>query len=320
MLATLRLCLRGGALKLLHPDHPSSLGHELIFSHLPFSKGGCLPGRQGGFEGYFLSNSIYATLGEMEKKEIDKIHVIDAHAHLDELTDLNESLQEARAAGVHGIIAVGMDVESNRKVLQIAGANPGYVYPALGYHPWRIKEEEVEANLSFIREHVREEMALGEIGLDYKIKVKKELQWRIFGEILDIALESNKPVIVHCRFSHRRAFEMVKEKKIKRAVFHWYSGPVDLLDKILSMGYFISATPALVYSPPHREAIQRAPIERILLETDTPVSYQGREARPKDVRMSLEEMAKLKRLEPSDVAAQTTANASEFFQIPFRKN
>jgi len=247
-------------------------------------------------------------------------HLIDAHAHLDELADLTESLQEAKAACVRGIIAVGMDVESNRKILQIAESNPGYVYPALGYHPWEIEDKEVDANLSFIQSHVKEGVALGEIGLDYKIKVKKELQWRVFGELLDMALESDRPVIVHSRFSHRRAFEMVKERKLKRAVFHWYSGPVDLLGKILSMGYFISATPALVYSPPHREAIQRAPIERILLETDTPVSYEGSEARPKDVRVSLEEVAKLKRLEPSLVAMQTTANASEFFQIRFRKN
>ena len=256
----------------------------------------------------------------MEKEDIDKIPLIDAHAHLDELTDLTESLQEARTAGVHGIIAVGMDVDSNIKVLQIAAAHPRYVYPALGYHPWEIKEKEVEANLSFIRNHLNEGVGLGEIGLDYKIKVKKELQWRVFGELLDMALESDRPVIVHSRFSHRRAFEMVKERKIKRAVFHWYSGPVDLLDKILSMDYFISGTPALVYSPPHREAIERAPIGRILLETDTPVSYQGREARPKDVRVSLEEVAKLKGLDSSLVAMQTTENASQFFQIRFRKN
>ncbi len=221
---------------------------------------------------------------------------------------------------MHGIIAVGMDVESNKKVLQIAEANPGFVYPALGYHPWQIKEGEVEENLSFIQDHVREGVALGEVGLDYKIKVKKELQWRVFGEILDMALESDRPVIIHCRFSHRRAFEMVTERKIKQAVFHWYTGPVDLLSKILSMGYLISATPALVYSPPHREAIQRAPVERILLETDTPVSYQGREARPRDVRISLKEVAKLKRLEPSFVAMQTTANASQFFRTPFHKS
>ncbi|HUL38193.1 MAG TPA: TatD family hydrolase [Thermodesulfobacteriota bacterium] len=253
----------------------------------------------------------------MEKEKSKKISLVDGHAHLEELSDLTESLQEASAAGVCGIIAVGMDIESNRKVLKIAREDEGYIYPALGYHPWEIREGDVEANLSFIRDHAEECVALGEIGLDYKIKVKKELQWRVFGELLNTALESDRPVIVHSRFSHRRAFEMVRERKIKRAVFHWYSGPVDLLDKILAMGYFISATPALAYSPPHREAIQRAPIERILLETDTPVSYQGRGSRPKDVRMSLEEVARLKGLEPSLVAMQTTANASEFFQIRF---
>jgi TatD DNase family protein len=243
---------------------------------------------------------------------------VDGHAHLEELDDLPKALQEAKETGVCGILAVGMDVASNRRVLQIAEANTQYVYPALGYHPWQIKEEEVEANLSFIRVHIEECIALGEIGLDYKIKAKKELQWRVLEEVLNIAFESNKPIILHCRYSHQRTFEMVKERKIERAVFHWYSGSLALLDEILTRGYFISATPALVYSPPHREAIKRAPIERILLETDTPVSYQGREARPKDVFMSLEEVARLKNLNPSMVAEQTTANASRFFGISFQ--
>jgi len=254
----------------------------------------------------------------MEKEKSEKISLVDGHAHLEELEDLTESLQDARAAGVCGIIAVGMNVESNQKVLKIAEGNRGYVYPAVGYHPWEIKEKEVKTKFSFIRDHVGECVALGEIGLDYKVKVKKELQWKVFGDLLEIALDSNKPVIIHCRYSHHRAFEMVKERKIKRAVFHWYSGPVDLLDKILSMGYFISATPALAHSPPHQEAIKRAPIDRILLETDTPVSYQGKESRPKDVRITLKEVARLKGFDPSIVAKQTTENASRFFKIPFR--
>ena len=138
------------------------------------------------------------------EREPYKLPLVDGHAHLEELDDLFDSLREAKAAGVCGIIAVGMDIESNQKVLKITAANTQYVYPALGYHPWEIKEEEVEANLSFIRDHVEEGVALGEIGLDYKIKVKKELQWKVFGDLLDIALESNKPVIIHCRYSHRR--------------------------------------------------------------------------------------------------------------------
>jgi len=244
--------------------------------------------------------------------------LVDGHAHLEQLDDLPKSLREAKEAGVCGIIAVGMDIESNQRALEIAGSNTRYVYPALGYHPWEIKEEAVETNLSFIRDHLKEGVALGEVGLDYRIKVRKGLQWEVFEKLLEIACEYDKPVIIHCRYSHQRTFEMVKEKKIERAVFHWYSGSVDLLDEILSRDYFVSATPALVYSPPHQQAIKRAPIERILLETDTPVRYQGSEARPKDVLVSLEEVARLKGLSRSMVAEQTTANASHFFGISFQ--
>lgn len=256
----------------------------------------------------------------MEKKKIDKFPLIDSHAHLDELEDLPDSLEEAKSAGICGIIAVGMDIESNQKVLKINAAYPQFVYPAIGYHPWEIQEKVAEANLSYIQSHVKECVAIGEIGLDYKIKTKKELQIKIFERLLDTALEFSKPVILHCRYSHQQVFEMVKDKGIKNAVFHWYSGPVNLLDKILSMGYVVSATPALVYSPPHQEAIKQVPIDRILLETDTPVRYQGKESRPKDVYISLEEVSRLKRLDPESVAIQTTSNTSQFFRVSFPKN
>ncbi len=250
-------------------------------------------------------------------REPYKLALVDGHAHLEGLDDLLDSLREAKAVGVCGIIAVGMGIESNRKVLKIAEGHKGYIYPALGYHRWEIKKEEAEKNLSFIRDHVEECIALGEIGLDYKIKVKKELQWKVFGDLLDIALESNKPIIIHCRFSYRHALNMVKEKGIGKAVFHWYSGSAEILDEILAAGYFISATPALRYSPPHQAAIQRAPLEKILLETDTPVVYQGRESRPKDVVVTLQEAAHLKGLKSSIVAEQTAKNASRYFGIPF---
>ena len=107
---------------------------------------------------------------------MEKGLLVDGHAHLYELADLSVSLQEAKAAEVQGIIGVGADIESSKKVLGIAKENREYVYAALGYHPWEIEKEKVEENLSFIQERVEECVALGEVGLDYRIKVKKELQ------------------------------------------------------------------------------------------------------------------------------------------------
>ncbi len=91
---------------------------------------------------------------EMEKGKLEKVSLVDVHAHLDGVEDLASSLQEAKEAGVRGIVAVGMGIESNKKTLKIAEENKGYVYPALGYHPWEIKEKEVEENLSFIQNHI----------------------------------------------------------------------------------------------------------------------------------------------------------------------
>lgn len=252
-----------------------------------------------------------------EGLQIDPMFLFDAHAHLAELKDLSQSLAAAKEIGVGGVMAVGSEIESNKKTLEISQSYPQYVYPAIGYHPWEVIEEEVETNLLFIRNHIMDCVALGEIGLDYRAKVKKELQHKVFGELLDIANQFDKPIIVHCRFSHRDAFQMISDKGIRQAVFHWYSGPLELLDEIFKKGYFISATPALAYSPPHREAIRKAPLERILLETDTPVSYQGMESRPKDVRITMKEVRLLKGLDPELVTQQTTLNACECFRLSF---
>ncbi len=111
--------------------------------------------------------------------------------------------------------------------------------------------------------------------------------------------------------------KIVKGRGIVQAVFHWYCGPFDTLEEITRSGYFISATPALRYSPAHQEAIRQTRLEFILLETDSPVNYQGLEARPKDVRISLEEVSRLKGLSVEEVSEQTTRNACRLFGIPF---
>lgn len=240
---------------------------------------------------------------------------IDSHAHLDEIDDIEGTLAEARAAGVVAILGVGMAIESNRAILSLAEKYPGYVYPAIGYHPWEISEETVEETLAFISMHLARCVALGEVGLDYKAKVKKPRQWEVLSRLLETASQADKPVILHCRFSHERTLELVRESGVGRAVFHWFTGAVEILQRILDHGYFISATPALAYSQPHQEAVRHAPLERILIETDSPVEYGGRPSRPADVRGTAALLAETKKVSIEEVAAETTENARKLFQL-----
>ncbi len=243
------------------------------------------------------------------------MNLIDTHAHLNEIEDVEAALHRARRAGVSKIVAIGMDLESNRRTLELAARFPGDVYAAIGYHPWSIEAEQVDANLAFIEENLPHCVALGEIGLDYRAKAKKPLQWEVLAQLLPIAKASGLPVILHCRFSHERTLRMTQEAGVEQAVFHWYSGSIEVLDNIIAAGYHISATPALLYSPHHQAAVKHAPIERILIETDAPVEYQGQATGPADVLLTLRELAKIKDMDEAEAAERTSANAKDFFRI-----
>jgi len=243
------------------------------------------------------------------------VEVVDTHAHLNEIADLDDALERAMRAGVCKVVSIGMELDSNRDTLQLAKRFPAMVFPAVGYHPWSIVPDRIDENLAFIEENLKHCVALGEIGLDYRAKAKKKAQWEVFARLLGIAKQVDLPIIIHSRFSHERCHRMTLDTGIKKAVFHWYSGSLDILEKILADGYYISATPALAYSPQHRIAIEKAPLERILIETDAPVEYQGKVTEPADVLMTLNELSRLKKMDPSEVALTTTVNACKFFAI-----
>ena len=241
--------------------------------------------------------------------------MIDSHAHLNEIEDVEGALARARAAGITGIVAVGMEVASNRATLELHHRYPDLVYPAVGYHPWHLTPEGIEENLVFIKEHLSQCVALGEVGLDYQAKVKKKLQQEVLAKLLEIAARENRPVILHTRFSQPRALRMVKEAGIGKAVFHWYSGSLEVLEEIVAADYFISATPAAAYSPPHQAALEAAPLSHIIMETDAPVVYQEMISEPADLLVTARELSRIKRIELSQVIETTTANARSFFKI-----
>ena len=204
--------------------------------------------------------------------------LIDTHAHLDEIKDLEQVVTEVRAANVVAIIAVGSDYESNKRVLDLANTYSGYVYPALGLHPQNLEGADLELNLEFIKAHIPEAVGIGEIGLDYHKRVRaqagKDVQMSVFRELLNIARTYDKPALIHSRYAWRDAFNLLVETRVEKAVFHWYTGTSSVLRDIVSYGYFLSATPAVEYHEEHRRAVKETPPDRLLLETDCPVVYR----------------------------------------------
>jgi TatD DNase family protein len=245
----------------------------------------------------------------------ENLLLVDTHAHLEEVPDLDSALARARVAGVRAIIAVGSDLASSQRALEISRDHPGFVFPALGIHPTSLGEEAV---FRFMEENLDKAVAIGEVGLDYKVAGPgdlRETQKRAFARCLEMARARRKPVLVHARGAWADAFDLVKRSGVEKVVFHWFSGPPEVLKGIVASGYFVSATPAVEYSHGHRSAVQHVPLPQLLLETDSPVRYRGRDSEPADVVRVLREVARLKGMEEAELARITTTNALAFFQI-----
>jgi TatD DNase family protein len=251
----------------------------------------------------------------MEERDDPLFNLIDTHAHLDEVQDLEGALKRAQDAGVQGVVGVGTDLTSNEKILRLAVRFPNFVLPAVGLHPWRLEGINPETHLGFIENELPRCVALGEVGLDFALKTPREEQEDILRGLLTIARREKKPVLLHARRAWTEALEMLKMQGIERAIFHWYSGPLDILQRVIAQGYWVSATPAAAYSERHRLAIQAAPLDQLVLETDAPESYRGTRSEPRDLLKTLQAVSELKGQPPGEIAGHTYRNSLAFFRL-----
>jgi len=252
--------------------------------------------------------------------------IIDSHSHIDQLEDLSGALIRAHEAGVSDIVAMSVDLDSMKKVLEIKNqCQQPKIHPALGVHPGKVQPDTQPTAYDFMRANIKEACAVGETGLDYWYKwvrdnqVERQKQKDSFSFHLGLAREFDLPIVIHSRGAWRDCLSMTRESGVKRALFHWYSGPVDILDQIIEAGFYVSTSISVAYSPESRRAMAHAPIERILVETDSPVNFKEGDisfmAEPKDVIKTWKALAQLKNLNEQETLDKVNTNAKTFFGI-----
>ncbi len=216
----------------------------------------------------------------MTSRRLDGYRFYDMHCHAYELGD--DGLEEARNAGIL-VVGVSDDMKSLEETLSLAQSHDNLL-PCAGYHPWNLRENGSLAEAAEIaRLAVRLGVdCIGEVGLDTKFVPRETLplQREILGMFLDVARELDLYVTLHTPGAWRETLEMLLEYRVEKAMFHWYTGPIDLINEITSNGYYISINPAIRIQDKHRRVAHAAPLEYMVLESDAPYNYRGLRLHP----------------------------------------
>lgn len=254
--------------------------------------------------------------------------LVDTHAHLDFPdydADRDEVIKRAQESGIRYIINVGTDLSKTEKAIAIAASNPG-VYATVGVHPHYADSltDEMWQKLSVLADRDKV-VAIGEIGLDYyRSESSKDRQIALFKKALNLSREKELPVIIHCRNAFEDILKVLKDfssgGEIK-GVVHCFSGGTAEAMECLKLGLYISFTGNITFKKADdlREVAKNVPIEKMLLETDSPflapVPVRGKRNEPAYVTHIAQFLAELKGLSIRDVARITTLAAYNIFGI-----
>jgi len=227
--------------------------------------------------------------------------LIDTHAHIDGKEfdgDFSDMLARAAAAGVSRIIAVGGDIESSRKTVQLARSYDN-IHCAVGIHPHdaiRVSDKCFDLIGQMASEAPRC-VAIGEIGLDFfRDRSPRDIQERVFRRFLILAAELNLPVIIHDRDAHDRILSILREERSRgiRGVLHCFSGDLEMARECIGLGFFVSIPGTVTYPSNQklRDVVGGVSSDFILLETDcpylSPVPHRGKRNEPSYLRLVAE--------------------------------
>lgn len=218
--------------------------------------------------------------------------LFDVHAHLThpKIADtIDQVVGHARAAGVGTIISNGLNPEDNEAVRALANELPDLVRPAFGLYPVDAVMPELLATgadyprapsevhpddaVEWVRENIDGAIAVGEVGLDgYWVPEELwDVQERRFRALVQIAIDHDKPLIIHTRKRERRAFEILTEMGARRVDWHCFGGRVKLARRIASeLGHHFSIPANARRSQSFTRMLETLPRESVLLETDCP--------------------------------------------------
>lgn len=255
------------------------------------------------------------------------MQLIDSHCHLNLSefnADVDDVVERARLAGVKKMVVVGTDLNDSLTALELAHKYDS-IFAAVGIHPHNTQSAtESDYKRLQVLACDRKVAAYGEIGLDfYRNHSPKPVQKREFARQLNLAADLKLPVIIHDREAHQEVYDIIVAEKGYQngGVIHCFSADIAWAQRFVELGFVISIPGTVTFprSQMQKEVAEQLSLDDILIETDapflTPVPFRGKRNEPIYVEYVAREIAKLRNLDPDEVALATSRNCERIFNL-----
>ncbi len=253
--------------------------------------------------------------------------IFDTHAHYDDEKfdeDRDELLKSLADAGVGTVVDAASTIDSCHQIIELIAKYP-FLYGTLGMHPSECKDM-TEDDLDWIRQQLKNPkiVAIGEIGLDYYWpEPDHDIQKKWFEKQLELAKETDMPVVIHSRDAAEDTLNMIKIAQLppKTMDIHCFSYSKEMAREYLNMGYYLGVGGVVTFKNAKKlkEVVEYAPIENILLETDCPYlapePNRGKRNSSLNLEYVVDKIAELKNMDREDVISITEKNAQDFYRI-----
>lgn len=255
--------------------------------------------------------------------------VFDSHAHYDDEKfeiDRDNIIQEIHRSGVEKIISAGYSLEASKKAIELS-KRYDFIYATCGISPNDIEDikiEDLEQIQTLAKENTEDVVAIGEIGLDYYWnKENKEKQKDIFIKQIEIANELNLPIVIHTREAVMDTIDILKNKITcnKKGVFHCCPLNIELIKEALKLGFYISFAGPITFknSKNAEEIIKYVPLDKILIETDSPYlapePVRGTRNNSSNLKYIVQKIAAVKEISEEEIEKATYDNTCRIFRI-----
>lgn len=250
--------------------------------------------------------------------------LIDTHCHIhsaDYQLDPEEVIERAKVAGVEQLVCVGTDVVDSVRAVEFVAEREG-CFASVGLHPHDAKLSDIEQQKLAPMATSDKVVAIGECGLDYFYNHSpKEDQIKALEFQMGLALENKLPMIFHVREAFDDFWPIFDAHPNLTGIIHSFSAGRAELDQVLQRGLYVGLNGIMVFTKneDQLEAASRVPLDRLLLETDspflTPPPFRGKINQPKHVEIVARFLSELRGESFSELARATTENAKLLLKI-----